>query len=373
MEKSELLDRLGSGTMTRREFQTALASVGLGLFTIPFMSRPGQAAAADHPVVFTWEGYEIPELHPAYLKKHNESPNFSFFEDEEEAFAKIRAGYNPDVSMPCSYKIPLWRDAGILQPIDTSRLSNWPDIISSLKNVPGIVVNGQRHWVCMDWGQTSILYRSDLVDIEEESWGLLWDERYKGRMSMQDSLIDGVMVAAIYGGAKDPFNMTDAEVQKTRQLLRQQLPLLRYYTSSPSDIQQAIASGELIAAVAWNDSYTHLTAEGVPVKWMTPKEGAMTWTCGISLQANATKIDKCYDIIDALLDPVAGAHHIIENGLGHANLKAFELVSEQELAQRGLPTKPADLESFLSSGIFQEPIGNEPQLQEMFEEVRAGL
>ena len=53
----------------------------------------------------------------------------------------------------------------------------------------------------MDWGQASILYRTDLVDIEEESWGLLWDERYAGRLAMIDSLIHGVMVAAIYAGA----------------------------------------------------------------------------------------------------------------------------------------------------------------------------
>lgn len=370
MEKNELLDRLHAGTMTRREFKKALAAVGLGLFAIPFIARPGRAAPDDHPLVFTWEGYEIPELHPAYLKKHKESPNFSFFEDEEAAFAKIRAGFKPDIAMPCSYKIPLWHDAGILQPIDISRLGNWPDIIPSLKNVPGVVIDGQRYWVCMDWGQTSIVYRSDLVDLEEESWGLLWDERYAGRMSMQDSLIDGVMVAAIYGGAKDPFNMTGPEIEKTRALLREQLPLLRYYTSSPTDIQQAIASGELVAAVAWNDAYTHLTGEGVPVKWMSPKEGAMTWTCGISLMANATKLDKCYDIMDALLGPEAGKNHILENGFGHANKKAFAAISDADLAQRGLTKNPDDL---LTSGIFQEPIGNEPQLQEMFEEVRAGL
>ncbi len=33
---------------------------------------------------------------------------------------------------------------------------------------------------------------------------MLWDPKYKGRLSMADSLIDGVMVAAIYTGAKDP-------------------------------------------------------------------------------------------------------------------------------------------------------------------------
>ncbi len=370
MELDEFTEKMRSGKMTRREMSKALASVGLAMVTIPLISRPAAAATEDQPVVFAWEGYEDPGLHGSYLKKYGESPNYSFFGDEEEAFAKIRAGFRPDVAMPCSYKVPTWRDAGILLPIDTNAISHWDDIVPSLKNIPGMVVNGVRHWVCMDWGQTSIIYRPDLVDISEESWGLLWDKRYAGRLSMLDSLIDGVMVAAIYAGAKDPFNMTAAEVEKTKKLLQEQLPLLRYYSNSPTDVQQALASGELIAAAAWNDSYTNLRKDGINVKFMKPKEGAMTWTCGLAIMANATKLERCYDVLNAMLSPEAGAWEIREFGYGHANQKAFNLVTDDELAQRGLTRNPDDL---LTSGIFQAPIGNEPQLQEMFEEVKAGL
>ena len=372
MEKNELLDRLAERKISRRELNKALAGVGLVTVMGPVGSRFAAAATDDHPTIFTWEGFEDPEMHGSYVEKHGESPNFAFFGDEEEAFAKMRAGFNPDITQPCSYKIPKWRDAGILAPIDTSRLSHWGDIVPSLKDIPGMVVNGERHWVCTDWGQTSIIYREDLVDLQEESWGLLWDERYKGRLSMLDSLIDGVMVAAIWIGAKDPYNMTPEEVEKTKQALRDQLPLLRYYANSPTDVQQAIASGELVAAAAWNDSYTALRKDGVPVKFMSPKEGAMTWTCGLCLMssADAKLVDRAYDFIDAMMSPESGAYEIREFGYGHANQKAYDLLSEDELAERGLTRNPDDL---LTSGIFQEPIGNEPELQEMFEEVKAGL
>ena len=371
MERNELLDKLASRKMTRREFKTALASFGLGLFTLPLLPTRSKAGTADHPIVMTWEGYEEEGLHSHYLEKYGELPNFSFFGDEEEAFTKIRAGFKPDIAMPCSYKIGIWRDAGIIAPIDVSRLGNFPDTIESLKNVPGTVFGDERPWVCMDWGQTSITYRTDLVDIEEESWGLLWDERYKGRLSMMDSLIDGVMVAAIYGGAKDPFNMTPDEVATTMELLRKQLPLLRFYANSATEIQNALASGEVVAAVTWNDAYSALKAEGVPVKFMEPKEGAMTWTCGISLMTDAdpAKLDRSYDVIDGMLSPEAGAFEMQEFGYGHANRKAFELLDEATLADIGLTKNPEDR---LNSGIFQEPIGNEPELQTMFEEIKTG-
>jgi spermidine/putrescine transport system substrate-binding protein len=374
MDKNELIDKIAEGKMTRREVTKALAAVGIVSATFPFLPTRGQAAAEDHPTMFAWSGYEEEGFHPAYIAKYGESPNFSFFGDEEEAFAKMRAGFKPDLSMPCSYKIPQWTDAGMLAEIDVSRLSNWKDTIPSLKEVPGTIIGGKRMWICQDWGQTSVLYRTDLVDWQggEESWGILWDERYAGRMSMIDSLIDGVMVAAIYGGAKDPYNMTPDEVAMTKKLLQEQLPLLRFYSNSMTDVEQALASGELVAAVTWNSSFLELTNQGLPVAFANPKEGAMTWTCGLALMsfADPKKIDRAYDVLDAYISAEAGKYEIEEWGYGHANARAFDMVSAEDLKSRGLSRNPDDL---INSGIFQEPIGNEPELQTMFEEVKAGL
>ena len=375
-KKDDLVEMLATGKMSRRKFQSLLGSLGIATVTLPMWSGPTRAAAEDHPNVFTWEGWDIPEHHQEYMDKHGELPNFSIFGDEEEAFAKIMAGARYDVSHPCSYKVEIWRDAGILQPIDVSQLDHWADIVPSLKQIPGMTTaEGDVYFVASEWGHTSVLYRADLVDPkyqEDETWGLLWDERYAGRMSMADSLIDGVMVAAIYGGAKDPFNMTDAEVEVTGDLLRKQLPLLRYYWTSPTDIENAMAAGELVATSSWNDSYTALKGEGIDVKYMNPKEGAMTWVCGFCLMsaADPAKLEKSYDVIDAFLSPESGVVTIMDEGYGHANIRAFDLVSDEDLAERGLSKNPDEL---LNSGIFQEPIGNEPVLQALFEEIKAGL
>ena len=60
----------------------------------------------------------------------------------------------------------------------------------------------------------------------------------------------------------------------------------------------------------------------------------------------------------------------MDEGYGHANKRAFDLVSNDDLAERGLSKDP---DEFLNSGIFQEPIGNEAVLQALFEEIKAGL
>src|SRR3546814_3917037 len=55
------------------------------------------------------------------------------------------------------------------------------DIFPALKSINGADADGQQWFAAVDWGNTSVIYRTDLVEVEEESWTILWDERYAGR------------------------------------------------------------------------------------------------------------------------------------------------------------------------------------------------
>ena len=340
---------------------------------------PGTAAAApeDQPICYTWGGYEVPEMHGAYIAKHGESPRFSLWGDEEEAEAKLRAGFKPDVGMPCSYKVKKWNDFGCLKAIDTSRLEHWNDVLEPLKNVPDMIIDGKQLMVCAWWGLTSVTFRTDLapeyVDPATHTWGILWDPKYKGRLAMIDSLIDGVMVAAIYSGATDPFNMTPAEVAVVKKLMQEQRPLLRFYSNDVTTWNQSLASGELIAAATWNDTILTLKNEGLPVEFMNPKEGPMTWTCGIVhfTMGDPAMDDRADDLIDAFLSPDTGVFWVMEYGMGHGNAKTYDSISGEDMTKRGLT--PGNIEEYISSGIFQATIMNEPELQAMYEEVKAGM
>lgn len=371
------IDEIKYGRVTRRDFKRAMASVGLATVILPMGRTRARADSDDHPLMFTWAGYEAPDMHAEYVAKYGESPNFALWGDEEEAEAKMRAGFQPDTAMPCSYKVVKWNDLGFLKEIDTNRLAHWPEIIPALHNVPDTIINGKRMWVPGWWGLTSVTFRHDLapeyVPVENHTWGILWDEKYSGRLSMIDSLIDGVMVAAIYSGAKNPFDMTEEEVAKCKALMVQQRPLLRFYTNDNTGWQQALASGELVAADSWNDTILNLSKEGVPATFMQPKEGAMTWTCGLVMMSWVTpeKEERAYDLLNAYLSKETGHYWVAEVGMGHSNLGVFAEFSAEELTQRGLTT-PDKIDAYIAGGIFQATIRNEPVLQAMYEEVKAG-
>ena len=81
----------GEGRLTRRQITQALAAAGIVTATMPVVTRP--ARAADSLTVFTWSGYDVPELHQPYIDKYGASPDFSLFADNDEAVEKAKAGF----------------------------------------------------------------------------------------------------------------------------------------------------------------------------------------------------------------------------------------------------------------------------------------
>lgn len=353
MDIKDSIKKIQNRDISRREFTKALAAVGLTTAMMPLGSKAARADDGGEAIYYTWPGYDLPEFLGSYVEKHGTMPNLPIFGDVEEAFTKIRAGFKVDVTHPCSFDIPRWREAGVIQAIDTSKLSNWPDVIPKLKTLDGIQHNGEQFFVPWDWGQTSITYRTDLVDLqgEEESWGLLWDERYAGRMSIIDAAEDAWYCAAIYAGV-DVNALTDADLKIVFDLMVKQQPLLRFRSSDMTSVGQALASGELVAAMTWNEVPLQLLGDGVPVKFMAPKEGALTWVCGVVLLSDAPHYDKAHDLIDAMLATASGEFLIGDYGYGHSNAKAFDLISDEDLAARGLTSDPNAL---LDAGIFVNP------------------
>ncbi|PZQ95665.1 MAG: spermidine/putrescine ABC transporter [Cereibacter sphaeroides] len=334
------------------------------------MASTAAPALAEGPLnYFTWSGYELPEFNQSYIAAHPDSLEVSMFGDDDDAFTKVKAGFRPDVAHPCYDKISRWNAEGLLQPIDTSRIANWEKVFPAFRNLPDIQAGDGKVWmVPWDWGNTSVLYRTDLIENPEPSWNLLWNPEYAGRMATIDAVHDTPLVAAILAGV-NPFDMTPEEMEKVADKLREQRPLLTTYTTDMTSVEQSLASGELVAAMTWNASAVALKAQGVPVEFMNPKEGMLTWTCGYVLLKDAKNVDLAYDFINSRLEAASGKYLIEAYGYGASTTSAFEEVPQAKLDELKLPANP---EEMLQTTIFTGPMKQNAELAKMFEKVKAG-
>jgi spermidine/putrescine transport system substrate-binding protein len=340
-----------------------------GVLALVAFCAGAPALAADKLTYFTWSGYELPDFNKSFIAAHPDGVEATMFTDDDDAFAKVKAGFRSDIAHPCYDKIARWNKEGLLQPIDTKRLKNWDKVFPVFKNLPDIQAGDGKVWmVPWDWGNTSITYRTDLIKNPEMSWNLLWDKQYSGRMSTIDAVHDTPVVAAIVAGV-NPFDLSEADLAKVGAKLREQRPLMRSYSTDVTSVQQALASGEVIAAMTWNDSAVALKKQGVSVEFMKPKEGMLTWTCGFVLMKDAKNVDLAYEFMNSRMEPASSKELITQYGYGTANSEAFTLVPKEELDRLQLP---ADPEIALKTTIFLHPLKQNDELTKLFEKVKAG-
>ncbi len=374
IDHARTIDRLAAGRRTsRRDILQTMAALGIAVTAAPL--SPRNAQAGDVVNYFTWSGYEAPELHPGFIERYGEGHvAATFFGNEGKALEKLRTGFQFDVVHPCSYSVPHWIDAGVISPLDVTRLSNWPDLFPRLRDLPDTIRDGEHFMVPFDWGTSSVLYRTDMVDpkyADDPTWAIFYDEAYAGRLAMYDTsvLVD---IAMVVSGHDNLSSFTDEQLAEGRPLMEKGDDLLRFYWTDVNEVTQALASGDIVAAYAWNGMTGDLIDQGVPVAFMNPKEGQFTWTCGLSIdprgEADAGMV---YDFIDAMISPEAGVFEIEDYGYGHSNMKAFDMAPPEAVAAMGL----SDPDAVFDRGLFIPaiPADLEEKIVRLANEVKAGL
>lgn len=370
MERIKFIDRMVQGKVSRRDMMKQAAAFGVGATILPRMT-----AAAELLTCLEWGGYDDATYFQPFMDKYGATPNFSIFSGEEEALAKVLAGFAADVMHPCNYSVARFVNAGVAKPIDISRLSHWNDIFPVLKDAEGVLMNGDVVMAPADWGNSSIAYRRDLVEpdfLENPSWSIFYDDRYKGKVSMLDDALVIFIGLMVEGKSYDEvYNMRGDELRAAGEKWgNKALEIARFLWTDATTLQQAMASGEIVACYAWNDLIANLQAEGVPVAYANPKEGLFTWFCGLTL-LNTGDGDEAaaYDFIDAWLSPETGKALIEGSGYGHANMKSFEIADPASIAAMGLSDPIKMMETSI---VFRTP-DNEAQEDQnrVWEELKA--
>jgi len=325
-------------------------------------------AADDGLIVLDWSGYEETGFFQAYIDKHGDNPAFSFFGEEEEAFQKLRAGFKADLTHPCSQSINKWRQAGVIEPLDISRIALW-DSVNEIKEK--FKYDDGYYMLPADWGTTALTYRTDEVDeAKVGSLEIFLDPEFSGRVSLPDNVDDIYALAYLATGITDWTKANEDDFKRASAWLRKAHPNVRTYWADGAELGQLMTSGEVIIAWAWNETPTTLIADGQPIATnRETKEGSSTWFCGYAnVKNSANSEDKAYDFLNAWLQTSSAKYIVNEWGYGHSNDAAMADIGNETLTEMGLGPISVPI-------LAQTPMDD--RLHEMmiveFEKIKAGF
>ncbi|MEQ3642540.1 MAG: extracellular solute-binding protein [Paracoccus sp. (in: a-proteobacteria)] len=330
------------------------------------------AYAADRELtVFDWAGFEEPSIFQAYVDKHGDSPTYAFYGDDDEAFQKVASGFKADVIHPCSQMVGKYRDAGLIEPWDTSRIPNFEQIEERFLDSE-VFRDDQGVWfIPTDWGATAIAYNTETVPAEDvASLSVFTNPKYQGRTSLPDSSDDVWALAYLATGVTDWSEVTDEQFQAAAAWLREAHANVAAYWADPSEQAQLMASGAVDVAWSWNDGVVYLQADNYPVGFQRePAEGSSTFFCGyVNVKDGPGSEDKAYDFINAWLEPSAAKALLDTIGYGHTSAAAMATIADEPAVAEGL----AEIDAPVLAQTPNDPELRQRQLAE-FEKIKAGF
>lgn len=342
----------------------------LGAASLTALATASFAEDADL-LVFDWSGFEEDGFYQEYIEAHGEGPTFAFFGEEEEAFQKLRSGFRADVSHPCSQSVEKWRAAGLIEPWDITQIPRYETVAEAYKTNPIFADDTGVYFIPADNGATAIAYNTEQVPAEDiASLQVFVNPAYAGRTSLPDNVDDAFALAYLATGVSDWTTATQEDFEKASDWLRMAHENARTYWADGAELSQLMATGEVLVAWSWNESYVTLVDEGHPIAFnRAPEEGSSVWFCGyVNLVDGPGSEEKAHEFINDWLAPSSTDYIVNEWGYGHSNTEAMSAIDSETLDAVGLGEVDAPL-------LAQLPMDNalREQMVEEFERIKAGF
>jgi putative spermidine/putrescine transport system substrate-binding protein len=187
-----------------------------------------------------------------------------------------------------------------VRPVNVALVPQWRRLAAPFRSPPYNTVKGVHYGVTVMWTPNLLLYQTELARPAPVSWRAVYDDRFRGKVSIPDNPME-IADAALYLqtvrrdlGIRDPYELTPPQFDAAVALLRRQRPLVARYWQYASDQIQDFRSRAAAVGSSWPYQRQVLAATGVPVVQRVPREGATAWADSWLLGARATHPNCAY-------------------------------------------------------------------------------
>lgn len=286
------------------------------------------SADSKELVLYTWEGMFPQEILDGFEEETGIKIVYSNFDTDETMLEKLSMakGGDYDVVIADDYIIQNAIEEGLVEKLDTSRLSGW-DNINPLYQGQFFDPDNE-YTVPYGAGIPLIVYDPDMVDIDIKGYSDLWDPSLEDSVALIGNyrVLNGITNLTL----GQDFNDQDVDdIKKTGEKLLELAPNVRLIQDD--NTQNALLNGEASVGFLYTSQVTAALQENPDLKVVYPEEGLGFGVIGMFIPSQAPNNDEAYQFVDYILQPENAAKCFDYIGYYCTNKAAESLLENQDL------------------------------------------
>lgn len=310
---------------------------------------PAPEAGTVH--LFLWEAYISRDVLAEFEKETGIRVVQANFENEESMLAKLQQpGVHFDVVVASNELVPTLIREGLLGTLEPAKIPNLRHLDPRFVRPP--YDPDGTHAVPYMWGTLGIAYNANRVQVEEPSWSMLWDSRYRGRILMFDQPTASIGVALQVRG-RPLASSNDADLAEARAALLAQKPLL--HSIANDEYKSYLQAEQVWVSMAWNGDAAKVARDKPEIRYAVPKEGSVLWVDNLCVLAKPCHREAVHRFLDFVMRPEVNAKIAEEIAYATCNAAARARLPKEMLENRAIYPDDRTLERC----VFRPNVGEE--------------
>lgn len=364
--------------LNRRNLLRMAGLAGIGAVTLPLLdacssdsSTSDSAAGKQTPAktlnFLCWEGYTDKSFTDGFTAKYGTEIKSTFIGSNDELVAQLTSGSSSfDLISPSVDTTKSLIDAKLVQPLDMSQVPNWSNSYGIFQNNASVKSGNDVYGVPMSWGFVPIIVNLDEIPNPVNSWSILWDKKYKGKISAWDD-ITSIYNTALLLGYQNVYSLTATQLAAVKAKMLEQKPLLTKYWATAGELTNLFANRETIVGNSFGGTtLPDLLKQGFNVKEYIPQEGATAWVDFWMVPVKSPNSYTAQLWMDYIQQPEIQAQINKVTGYAPTGEAASKLVPDSVVAQYSLD----DSASF-DRLLFWEQVPNRQEYLDILNQVKA--
>lgn len=293
--------------------------------------KPEQSQSSSQPeekktlVFFTWEDYIAPELEAKFEEETGIDLQFKYYNTVAEMVDLMKSNSQAyDVVISDGYTSSRMIELKLVRELQKEKLPHFKNLDQDYLSWDFDA--GNDYSVPYIVGGTLIAYRADKIEDPGNSWSLLWDSQYKGKVAMIDDKHDAHCAALGKLGHAPESHEESKLVEARKQLLDQAKSVVPRYLDLDL-IKDGLISGDIWATNFYScDSI--ILEENENIQFMVPEEGVPLWMDTFMIPRDSDASEEAHLFIDFMLRAEIAAENANYLWAATPNRAAMEFVDE---------------------------------------------